>query len=230
MTRLLVSVKDHEEARLAAAAGTDLIDAKDPAQSLGALPPEAIAAIVAAIGGTRETSAVAGDHDDLDGLVASARAVAATGVGFVKVGLRAGLVTADAIARTGAALEGRGRFVAVLFADGAADLAPIEALARAGFAGAMMDTLSKGSGRLLDFMALDRLASFVIVCRRERLMSGLAGSLRLDDIPALLPLAPDYLGFRGGLCSGGDRRGRLDATLIARAAALIAAPAREAAA
>jgi hypothetical protein len=37
------------------------------------------------------------------------------------------------------------------------------------------------------------------------MISGLAGSLRLADIPLLLPLAADYLGFRGALCEGGER-------------------------
>ena len=44
MTRLLVSVRDEAEARAAAWAGADFIDAKDPAEgALGALAPARIA-------------------------------------------------------------------------------------------------------------------------------------------------------------------------------------------
>ena len=32
------------------------------------------------------------------------------------------------------------------------------------------------------------------------LLTGLAGSLEAADVPRLLLLAPDYLGFRGALC------------------------------
>ena len=47
------------------------------------------------------------------------------------------------------------------------------------------------------------LAKFVGRARTSGMLTGLAGSLGLADIPALLELAPDYLGFRGALTRGG---------------------------
>ena len=47
-----MSVRDADEADLAARAGADLVDAKDPARgALGALPAATVRAIVAQVGG-----------------------------------------------------------------------------------------------------------------------------------------------------------------------------------
>jgi uncharacterized protein (UPF0264 family) len=46
--------------------------------------------------------------------------------------------------------------------------------------------------------------------KSRQLICGLAGSLRLDDVPQLLQLQPDYLGFRGALCDRNDRLGRIN--------------------
>jgi hypothetical protein len=61
----------------------------------------------------------------------------------------------------------------------------------------------------------EALARFVAAARRQGLLAGLAGSLSAADVPALLPLAPDYLGFRSALTAGG-RSAPLEATAVAR--------------
>nr|WP_244433876.1 (5-formylfuran-3-yl)methyl phosphate synthase [Azospirillum sp. B506] len=55
----------------------------------------------------------------------------------------------------------------------------------------------------------------------SRLQTGLAGSLRVADIPALAALSPDYLGFRCALCSG-ERTNAIDPQEAARVAACVA--------
>ena len=50
--------------------------------------------------------------------------------------------------------------------------------------------------------------------RRPRgLMVGLAGGLEEPDVPRLLPLSPDLIGFRGALCAGA-RSGAIDAARV----------------
>jgi (5-formylfuran-3-yl)methyl phosphate synthase len=228
MTRLMVSVRTVAEARGALAAGAALIDAKEPRNgALGALPATAIRAIVAAIDGLALTSAVTGDHDEFDAVLASARAVAASGVSLVKIGLDGPLMEAAPIAALGAALARQSRCIAVLFADGHCRLDLVGQLARAGFAGAMIDTRAKGGKRLGDFLDRDALAGFVAACRRNGMLSGLAGSLHPRDIDELAPIGANYLGFRGGLCLGGDRRQPLDMALVAEAARSLADAARQ---
>ncbi|VUD74400.1 hypothetical protein MET9862_05029 [Methylobacterium symbioticum] len=104
------------------------------------------------------------------------------------------------------------------------------ALAAAGLAGAMIDTASKDGRRLTDRLGPADLTAFTEACRAHGLLSGLAGSLRVSDIPSLAPHRPSYLGFRGGLCRARDRRLGLDPEALAEAVrTLRALPARAAA-
>lgn len=224
--RLLVSVRGPDEALSALRAGADLIDAKDPERgALGALQPETVRAIVARVGGQAVTSAVAGDGTGT-GIAQAVAVIAATGVDFIKIAVR----DADEAALTAAAAQAPGRVIGVLFAeDGVADEASAR-LAAAGFAGAMIDTRGKSGTALPALMTGAQLAAFVAGCRGHGLMSGLAGSLGLADIPALADIGPDYLGFRGGLCRAGDRRQALDGVRVAQAvAAMRACPRADAA-
>lgn len=205
---------------MAAASGADLIDAKDPERgALGALPVETVRAIVARIAGRGVSSAVAGEPADARALAADVAAMAATGVGYVKVAVRPDV---DATALAAAASAAPGRLIAVLFAEtlttgSSAPDALVARLAGAGFAGAMIDTATKDGRRLPDLLPGPRLGAFVAACRAHGLLSGLAGSLAPADIPVLAEHGADYLGFRGGLCGQGDRTRGLDPERVAAA-------------
>jgi dihydroneopterin aldolase len=199
------------------ARGADIIDCKDPSRgALGALALAEVAEIVAAVDGRRPVSAVVELPHDVSHARQAIADVAALGVEFVKFALP---VTPDAreIIDELAPLATRARLVAVLFADLSPDLDILSSLARAGFAGAMLDTAHKGKGRLLDYMNIGELSAFVGKCHELGLEAGLAGGLEAPDAPRLLVTKPDVLGFRGALCRGQDRRDTLDA----QAAALI---------
>ena len=222
MTLMLASVIDAAEAMMALHGGADVIDAKDPrAGALGALAPATITAIVAAIAGKATTSAVVGDVPmEPSRLQNAVVALQATGVDIVKIGMFPDprLLACIAALRAPAA---RGRLVAVLFADLAPDLTLVPKLADAGFYGAMLDTAHKSSGRLLNHMEGTQLAAFVAACRASGLVCGLAGGLEAPDIPRLLALEPDYLGFRGALCAHRSRTEALDPAALALVRSLI---------
>jgi len=206
MTLFLASVASSGEAREALRCGADIIDAKDAAKgALGALQAEAIQAIVTAVAGSVPVSAVTGDVAMVPSLLAAAAAaIAASGPQFVKVGLFPDPLRPDCI-RALTPLARSRKLIGVMFADRGAEVALIKLMAAAGFAGAMLDTASKGGGRLLDHWDVAAMRAFIGECRAHQLMSGLAGSLETPDIPRLLPLEPDVLGFRGALCAGYDR-------------------------
>jgi dihydroneopterin aldolase len=63
-------------------------------------------------------------------------------------------------------------------------------------------------------MDIAALKQFVDACREHGLLAGLAGSLEAPDIPRLLLLAPDYLGFRRALCARQERSGSLDPATV----------------
>ena len=211
MTLLLASVADAEEAEIAVAGGADIIDLKDASDgALGALPVAVVGSAVRAVAGRRSVSAVAGDLPmDPEVIRAAVGRMAEAGVDYVKVGLFPGERRHDCV-RALSALARTTKIVGVMFADGDANIALLPLMGECGFAGGMLDTARKDSGRLLDHMDMASLQNFVAACRAQGLMAGLAGSLEAPDIPRLLLLAPDYLGFRGALCVDGDRRGRIN--------------------
>jgi dihydroneopterin aldolase len=206
MTLFLASVATTGEAQLALSGGADIVDAKDAAKgALGALEPDAIRAIVAAVAGSVPVSAVTGDGPMIPSrFVDAAATVARSGPDFVKVGLFPDPQRADCI-RALAPLARTIKIVGVMFVDRGADPALLKLMAEAGFAGAMLDTGSKRGGRLLDHWDVAAMRAFIGECRAHQLLSGLAGSLETPDIPRLLRLEPDVLGFRGALCAGHDR-------------------------
>ena len=222
MTLLLASVTGPDEAEIADRHGADIIDLKDPRRgAFGAVAPDTVAATLAAIGGRRPVSAVAGELAmEPDRIVRAASALADAGVDYVKVALFPEPRREDCV-RALAALAQRVKLVAVMFADHGFDAALVSLMAESGFAGAMLDTARKTGGRLLDHMNVASLGGFVDACRRHGLMGGLAGSLEAPDVPRLLLLAPDVLGFRGALCRDQDRSERIDPAAVEVIRALI---------
>ena len=85
----------------------------------------------------------------------------------------------------------------------------------------MIDTARKREKRLLDLYDPTSLMRFIDAFHAQGLLAGLAGSLELPDIPRLLPLWPDFLGFRGALCGENGRGGRIDAEAVRRVRELI---------
>ena len=203
MTSMLASVANLREARLAAAAGVDLIDLKNPAQgALGALKLAEIRAIRQALP-KHPLSATIGDLPLQPAPVArAADRVAGCGVDYVKIGLFPG-GDLEATLTALRPLAARCRLIAVLMADYLIALPLLDLIAATGFHGVMLDTANKDRGALTRLRPLAFIGRFVEQAKALGLLTGLAGSLRLEDIDTLLPLAPDYLGFRGALCRGG---------------------------
>ena len=85
----------------------------------------------------------------------------------------------------------------------------------------MLDTAGKSGGRLTTHLGADRLLRFIAACREHQLLCGLAGGLEPPDVPRLLALRPDVLGFRGALCGHNGRSGPLDPQAVALIRALI---------
>lgn len=209
MTLLLASVYP-SDAEAAVDLGADIVDLRN---ANGGFDAETVRAAVDTVAGRRPVSATTGDLPmEPGGLAAAAAAVAATGVQYVKIGLLPD-TRRDACVTRFAAQARDTRLIAVIYADRDMDAEALPALlARlraAGFAGAMLDTTEKGA-RLIDRMDIPPLAAFVAACRTNGLVAGLAGSLEPPDIPRLLPLAPDVLGFGSALYAGGEDTAALD--------------------
>jgi uncharacterized protein (UPF0264 family) len=197
-------------------AQVDIIDLKQPAQgALGALDTDLVSQIVLEIAGRCPVSATVGDLPMQPEIVFNAvKAMADTGVDYVKIGF---FPDGDSLAVVEklAELTPKIALIAVLFADATPDFAIIVALKQAGFAGVMLDTMDKQKGSLTQVMTQTEIAQFVELARRHSLLCGLAGSLKLGEIAALMPYQVDYLGFRGALCEQHQRTGQLNPQSIA---------------
>ena len=108
--KLLVSVIDAAEARLAVAGGVDIVDVKNPAEgSLGAPAPGVIAQVRDVLPAELPLSAAIGDLPCLPGTAAlAALGAARSGAAYVKLGLW-GVVRARRTPSRCCAPRGRGR-------------------------------------------------------------------------------------------------------------------------
>ena len=226
MTFMLASVTGPDEAEIAVRHGADIIDLKDVDTAFGAVAPAVVRATVDTVARRRPVSAVSGELEmEPDAIARATAALADAGASYVKVGLYPDPRRQDCI-RALSSLARRASLIGVMFADRGADEALIALMAQNGFAGMMIDTARKTEGRLLDHMDIAVIGHFVDAARAHGLMAGLAGSLEAPDIPRLLLLAPDVLGFRRALCADEDRTSRIDPGAVDIVRALIPADAR----
>jgi uncharacterized protein (UPF0264 family) len=225
--RLLVSVTDAAEARVAAAAGADIIDVKNPAEgSLGAPGPGVIERVRKAVPPERPVSAAIGDLPNLPGTAAlAALGAARSGATYVKVGLWGTSTEDDAVAVLRAvaeAVDGGASVIAAAYADAdrvsSRPLAPralVAAARRAGVGGCLLDTAVKDGRGLFEWLSAAALAALVADGHAVGLEMALAGALRAEDLTAVRATGADIAGVRSAACRDGRRTAPLDAERIA---------------
>jgi uncharacterized protein (UPF0264 family) len=233
--KLLVSVVDDAEARLALAGGVDVVDVKNPAEgSLGAPVPDVIARVRAVLPAERPLSVAIGDMPSLPGTAAlAALGAARSGADYVKIGLWGPSTTEDAVAVLRAAREavdGDAAVIAVAYADAgrvpSRPLPPYElvtAARRAGVSGCLLDTAIKDGRGLLSWLSAGALADLVAEAHAAGLEMALAGELRAEDLPAIRATGADVAGVRSAACRDGRRTAPLDPARIASLRAMCAA-------
>jgi uncharacterized protein (UPF0264 family) len=232
--RLLVSVVDAAEARLAVAGGVDVVDVKNPAEgSLGAPAPGLIAQVRSVVPAEMALSVAIGDLPSLPGTAAlAALGAVRSGAAFVKVGLWGSSTTEEAVAVLRAAqeaVEGEAAVVAVTYADAervpSRPLPPrrLDTAARlAGVAGCLLDTSVKDGRGLLSWLHGAELARLVAEAHDAGLEMALAGELRAEDLPAVRATGADIAGVRSAACCDGRRTAPLDPGRIAGLCAVCA--------
>ncbi len=226
--KLMISVRDAQEAAAALAGGADIIDVKNPAEgSLGAGHPETITAIMRAVQAATPVSASIGDVPNLPGTVALAGLGAATcGVRFVKVGLlgaRTGAEAANLLEAVSSALRmanGTVGLVACTYADaalvGSLDPFALPEAAAPFVEGCLIDTAIKDGRTLFQCLPEDAVLRFIRQCHDRGLFCGLAGSLQQEDLTRALALGADIAGVRTAACEGGQRSGVISMKLVER--------------
>jgi uncharacterized protein (UPF0264 family) len=214
MTRLLVSVRSREEARIAVAGGVDIVDVKEPRRgSLGAADADTLRAVCAEIAGRLPLSAALGELQDFTSAGAAgchpSLLESLEGFQYAKFGL-AGCASDDdwrlrwreALARLPAGVSP----IAVAYADWhACDAPPPEDVLQTGLelgcAGLLIDTFDKRPGDLFHWQPHKRLAELVDGAHAARRLAALAGSLTLKSIPRAIQAGADVIAVRGAVCA-----------------------------
>ena len=217
MTGFLASVSSLEEAQLVRSLGADVIDMKDPGRgALGALDEDSVRAIAALPDKSVTLSATVGDLPVYAAeLETAVTGMHACGVDIVKVGVFDRTISPFMLSVLDRLADRGIRIVLVFFAELYPPGIDFQRLWRGGITGVMLDTCEKAEGNLRDKLDDGTLAEFVRKAGRAGLMTGLAGSLTREDIPPLLEINPDYLGFRGALCKQHRRASQIDGAKVA---------------
>lgn len=223
MTALLASVRDVGEADLVVAAGCDWLDLKEPREgALGAVDLSVVREVIARHATRLPISATIGDCWDAPWLIPPrVRGLTESGVAFVKVGMFARSLRPGFVAALADAVSLARQVIAVCFAEDPPTIAQLDDLVALGLRGVMLDTADKRGGSLAARLPPARIAGFVAAARARGLLTGLAGSLRAVDVPAMLEYQPDYLGFRGALCRAHAREETIDPPAVRALRALI---------
>lgn len=217
--RLLISVRNAGEAEIAVSGGCDLLDLKEPARgSLGMVAPEVVRAVAAKSFGVSLSMALGELRDWTEGTAVPRLPL---GLTYLKLGL-SGAAGGDWVSewvRVRESFEQAGSFqpkwIAVAYVDHRTAGSPppeevISAAIATGCGGVLFDTFGKQSGSLFDHLPADELRPLLSDIRSAGLLAALAGSLRLEHLPDVLPLGPDVIAVRGAVCAGGARSGQLE--------------------
>jgi uncharacterized protein (UPF0264 family) len=212
--KLLVSVSSANEAREADQGSADIIDAKDPARgALGPVSPRVFSEIRGVVADDRLVTAALGEAGEVPDIEELARELVSRGAGLVKLGL-AGLHDAasveTAIRRVvrSCSFPAHGGVVAVAYADaaprwGTNRTSVLEAAARAGARGVLIDTANKGGAGLTTLWSPTELAEWVGTVHGYGMFAAVAGKLRVEDLAIGADAGADIAGVRGAACVGG---------------------------
>ena len=214
----LITVTDREEAEEIIDSECDILDIKNPSEgSLGANFPWVIKKIEERIGEDKETSVAIGDVPYLPGTVSLAvNSAARFSPDYIKVGLMGANTQEKAIdllkkcRKSINMVDSDINLVAAAYADHdkVDSLNPMELPEVGEEAGAdllMIDTATKESGDLLNYMDEEDLKDFVSSSHERGLETALAGSLSKEDVDKVKDIGADIFGVRGAVC-GEDSR------------------------
>jgi (5-formylfuran-3-yl)methyl phosphate synthase len=217
MTRLLVSVRDAAEARIALEAGVDLVDLKEPrAGALGAVAPSVAAEVVRSVAGRVPLSMALGE------VLERPKVPVPEGIRWAKLGL-AGCALRDdwrrAWSEAAAALPSTCGLVAVIYADFEACAAPspevvLREAESLGARAVLVDTAVKNGRGLLDWWTTEAVCRLASGAKSRGMLSVAGGALTPATIPQVAACGVDYVAVRGAACDG-DRNGTISATRIA---------------
>ncbi len=220
MVRVLVSVKNVEEAKIALKAGVDLIDLKDPIKApMGMIDLPLILQIQNAMPKNINFSMACGELCDMQNL----GDFLPVGMSFYKFGLSNCKSSGDwvnhllSLKKKVVRLNNSAFVVPVLYGDylKANSIKPSEVLkylCEHFLYAIMIDTWGKDGSSMLDFATMEELLEIQELCKARNIKFALAGSLNLHHAETLIKegVRPAWFGFRGAVCNQQSRNNTID--------------------
>lgn len=220
MARVLISVRNVEEAKIALSAGVDLIDLKDPEKAaMGMIDLSLVSQIQKALPSDLNLSMACGELCDMPSLPD----FFPKGISFYKFGLShckssnrwvENLLSLKEQVRL---LNNSAFIVPVMYGDylNANSLNPfmlLELLCDHSFHAIMIDTWLKDGSSVLDWVTFDELLKIQNKCKAKNIEFALAGSLNLSSTTRLFRegINPAWFGYRGAVCNGQSRNQAID--------------------
>ncbi len=226
--KLLVSVRNVEEARAALAGGADIIDVKEPAHgSLGRAKVQMISTISSTLAVERSSIAVSAALGEVSDASPAEEFRLSESVRYAKLGLS--LLSGDeqwverwvTLRETYDCLRATNlEWVAVIYADEVAAQSPpaieiITAAAKTGCVGVLVDTWSKSDGTLLDHVLTSELTDWANRVHLADMFFAVAGKLSLNDLAQLSAVNMDVIAVRSAVCEKQNRQAAVEAKLVA---------------
>jgi (5-formylfuran-3-yl)methyl phosphate synthase len=215
MTRLLISVRDADEAATALAGGSDLVDIKEPDRgALGAASPSVWRDVLGVCHGRVPASVALGELLE-DPELGDSKLLAR--FQFAKLGLAGCRRQHRWYQRWAAVLRDLPPSVApvaVVYADWTGCQAPspwdiVHQAAQLPCKAVLFDTYSKADGNLWSHLPIRELTPLISRIRTAGLQVVLGGSLSGESVALACGLDPDYIAVRGAACRG-SRSGPVD--------------------
>ncbi len=208
MIKILGSIKNSEEASIIDKHQFDIIDIKNIEDgALGYVGDKQLKTIVNEIG-QRVLSVTAGNqvHPNTDKIIRRTKLLNSLGIKYIKIGV----FNTKHIENHKLFLEKTSMLnikkVAVLFASELLDINQITNFAELNYDGLMIDTIDKSNKCTLSILNNKLISKFVNECHNSDKFCGLSGSMSYKDIEYAMSFRPDFIGFRGALCSSSNRK------------------------
>lgn len=220
MAKVLVSVRNEEEAIIALEACVDLIDAKEPSKAaMGMVEFSMITKIKSALPYGTNISMACGELIDF----ASQDLVYPSGLLFYKFGMSCCDENENWLKnwiKVKNQIEDNGfkHFVIPVFyadhsrAKSLPPLSGLRILQKYGLHAIMIDTWDKDGSSILDWISFDELSEIQNECESADIELALAGSLDLEKARQIVRegIRPAWFGFRGAVCEGMSRNKKID--------------------
>ena len=215
-TNLLVSLRKLDELSKEIINEVDILDLKDPLNgSIGAWDLQDIKKVICRFKNQIQISATLGDIFNNDKFLIKLKQFDKLDLDYIKFGLLSFNIKNlfDKITFLGER-KFKTKLVCVVFVDISDNFKfvykKLDSFHASGIKYLMLDTYDKNNGDLLSFCSISNLDKFISKCRKFDIKTGLAGSLKESQIPLMMKLKPNILGFRSAICKLNKRMSEVD--------------------